>query len=339
MAKKDENRIGAAEMAKALQTGETRHVYLFFGEEDYLKNYFTRIVCARYEADRDSINYLDGKVTEDELAEALEATPLMMTSTVVIVRDSGLFKKGSDDKKHADSDWSFLEDLSDESCVIFKEQSVDRSSKLYKIVEKCGLAFECGTQELSDVVKILTKRAASNGRKITPSAINLLYTGFGKDIFMLLNEVDRLSMLANEGATIDDNVVKHGCNLSMEAKIFDLTDGIAEKNKQKALEQLNALAAEKVPYQVILSTIATHFIKLGKVMKLSEEGLTVNEITEKSGMRDFQVKKYLKQARGYTAESVDDALSLISDTDVRGKNGTLDIRIGLELLIQEIGGF
>lgn len=336
MAQKTQNSITAAEMFKIIRNGDIKNVYLFYGEEEYLKSYFTKMVCARYQADRDSIVYFDGKVSPLDVQAASEANPLMMTNSVVIVRDSGIFKKASAEKGDGEGtagDWDFLRDLAEESCVIFREDAADKRNAIYKLVSECGLVYECERQELSGVIKILTQEVNACGRRIAPGAINLLYTGYGKDIFLLLNEVDKLCMLVGEGEIIDEKTVKYATELSVEAKVFDLTDGIAENNKEKALNQLKALLADKVPAQVILATISTHFIRLNAVAKLNAKGLNTQEICAKLGLQDFLVKKYVKQAKGYTIESLDRVISLISDVDMRGKTGQLDVAVGLELLI------
>jgi len=334
MAKKTDSGITLTEMIKTLKIGELKHVYLFYGDENYLKDFFTKTVLTRFDTNADGIIRLDGKVTAGDIAEAAESSPLLMSSTVVIVRDSGLFKSGK-----TESDFSFLEELSEDSCIIFKESVVDARSSLFKLVSSCGIAYACNPQPEFEIVKILVHEANINNRSITQSAISLLFAGLGCDIYLLINEVDKLCMLVEEGGTIDERHVKYASELSIDAKIFDLTDGIAEKNKEKALLQLKALIDDKMAPQQILSAIANHFIKLNTVATLFSKGVTPREIAEKQGMYEFQVKKLISQSKGYTKKTIEKALSIISDTDVKGKNGGMDTLVGIELIIQEISGF
>lgn len=332
MAKKIEGQLTLGEMVKNIKVGDLKNVYLFYGEEEYLKSFFAATICDRYEADRDNIIYFDGKVSATDIEAASESSPLMMTNTVVVVRDSGIFKKADES---ADN-FAFLGELPEESCVIFKEQSVDARNAVFKLVAKSGIAYNCTKQPESEIVKILVHEASINKRNITQGAISLLFNGVGNDILLLNNEVDKLCMLVEEGETIDESHVKYASEISIEAKIFDLTDGIAEKNREKALRQLEALISEKTPSQVILATVATSFMKLDKVFDLKAQGKNVREISEKTGIPEYPVKKYISQSRGYTKNTLKRAIDLISDIDIKGKNGQIDPLTGLEILIHEI---
>lgn len=335
MAKKNEGNLALGDMVKNIKVGDLKNVYLFYGEEEYLKSFFAKTICDRYEADRDSIIYFDGKVTAEELEAASESSPLMMTNTVVVVRDSGIFKKTEGDS----SDFAFLEELAEENCIIFREQAVDARNGVFKIVSNCGVAYNCARQPESEIVKILVHEASLNKRNITQGAISLLFNGVGNDILLLMNEVDKLCMLVGEGEMINESHVKYASEISLEAKIFDLTDGIAEKNREKALRQLDALIADKTPPQVIMATIATNFIKLNKVSDLYSQGKNAREISEALGLPEYPVKKYIGQAKGYSKESLAKAIDLISTMDVDSKNGKIDAVTGIELLIQEIANY
>lgn len=335
MAKKNESGIALGEMVTNIKAGDLKNVYLFYGEEEYLKSFFTKTICERYEADKDSIIYYDGKITAEELESASEASPLMMTNTIVIVRDSGIFKKSEEDA----SAFNFLKDLAEESCIIFREAGVDARNGIFKIVSECGVAYNCAKQPQSEILKILVHEANVNKRSITQGAVSLLYSGVGNDILLLMNEVDKLCLLVGEGETINESHVKYASEISLEAKIFDLTDGIAEKNKEKALKQLDALLAEKTPTQVIMATVSTNFTRLCRVADLYSQGKTMREISEFLGISEYPVKKYISQSKGYSKESLAKALDLISTIDVNSKNGKIDAVVGLELIIQEIANY
>ena len=161
MAKKSEGVTGATELARTLRQSELKNVYLFYGEEDYLKSNFTKIVIGMAGVGEDAVTALDGKITPAVLEEALETSPLLSETQVVTVRDSGIFKGSA---KSA-GDYSFLAELSGDSIVIFRETEADRNNANFKVAEACGLVLECAVQPESEVIKLLVKKAAANGRE------------------------------------------------------------------------------------------------------------------------------------------------------------------------------
>ena len=332
MAKKSEGVTGATELARTLRQSELKNVYLFYGEEDYLKSNFTKIVIGMAGVGEDAVTALDGKITPAVLEEALETSPLLSETQVVTVRDSGIFKGSA----KSSGDYSFLAELSGDSIVIFRETEADRNNSNFKVAEACGLVLECTVQPESEVIKLLVKKAAANGRGITTGAILMLFRGAGKELFRLTNEVDRLSMLVPQGGTIDEKCVQEATELSPEARMFDLTDAIAEKNCDKAMVMLRAILADKIPELVVLAAVAKHFQALYNTCSLTEQNYNIREVAENLKIHEYVAKKYVRQVQNYNKKLLAEIIAEIADVDMRCKNSLLDARDGLMILIEDI---
>jgi DNA polymerase-3 subunit delta len=251
-------------------------------------------------------------------------------NTVVTVRDSGIFKSAG---SGADNDFGFLKDLPEDSFVFFRETEVDKRNKNYKILEECGVIFECKYQKPEMIIKILERQASSLGRHISVDAVSLMVTGIGQDLVRIISEVNKLSHLVEEGETIQASHVRQVCELSLSAKIFDLTDGIAENNKEKAFTMLQVLLADKMPPAQIMNSIGRHFMQLYNVRCLLDKGASKSEIISSLSVHEFVATKLMRQAKVYTEASASKKVKLIAEMDVAIKSGTMDPVNALEIII------
>ena len=87
------------QLQKDLRAKEYRQMYLFFGEEHYLiKFYLDRLVTALGGEIGDmNTNLFEGKdVSVGQIIDQAETLPFLAEKRVIILRDTGLVKAGSD---------------------------------------------------------------------------------------------------------------------------------------------------------------------------------------------------------------------------------------------------
>ena len=135
---------GVEELRLQLKNGELKKLYLFFGEEEYIREeYVKKVVDMMPEDPFAEFNTvkIEGMITDiDELDTILENFPMMAEKKTIIIRDSGIFKSATEEMKQV---WSAkLENLADYVVLIFSEKEVDKRGVLYKAAAKHGLVAE-----------------------------------------------------------------------------------------------------------------------------------------------------------------------------------------------------
>lgn len=328
-----------ADMTRHVERETLKNVYLFYGEEEYLKDFYIGKLCHRLLGGTETEGPVrfDGKGKAAEIQAACESLPMFgeTACTVVLVRDSGAFKGAG---KGPENDFGFLDELPEDSYVIFRETEIDKKTKNYQVAAKCGIVFECCRQKENIIAQVLAKQAAQNGRKISAQAVSLMVTGIGFDLTRLMNEVEKLCMLVGEGGTIEASHVREVCELSLSARIYDLTDGIVGNNREKALTMLHVLLEDKMPPAMIMAAVGQHFLQLYNVKCMDEKGMSRQEIfgvceAEMAIRSEFVVTKLLKQAKNYTPAALADRIRMITEMDMRIKSGVMDPVNALELVI------
>ena len=119
-----------------LNQDELKHVYLFYGPENYLKDLYTQRIRNRLDCDPMNCYFYGPEVDPKELEAICSSVSMFGDQKLIIISGSGFFQSAGDP--------SFLEKAeAGGTYLIFKEEEVDKRNKFYKKVCDCGIAFHC----------------------------------------------------------------------------------------------------------------------------------------------------------------------------------------------------
>ena len=109
-----------------MKTKQFKHIYLLWGEEAYLrKQYRDRLREALAEGDTMNCHYFEGKdVRPGEIIDLAETLPFLAQRRVIVMENSGLFKKGGETLAE------YAGNIAETACLIFVETEVDKRSRL-----------------------------------------------------------------------------------------------------------------------------------------------------------------------------------------------------------------
>ena len=181
--KKKAGNAGYDKFRADLAAGELGTVYVFHGEESYLREYYLAemrksLVPAGFE----EFNYhrLEGKgLTAQTLQEICEAIPMMAERTMVQIIDWDLFKLNEEQRNGV---IALLEDFPDYCCLVFVYDQVEYKpnktyKKLYAALEKTAQVVKFEEQSQGEILKWVSRRFKATGHTIdAPTAEHLLFT-------------------------------------------------------------------------------------------------------------------------------------------------------------------
>ena len=163
--------------------------------------------------------------------------------------------------------------------------------------------------------------------------LNYLLEVSGTNLQNLMNEIRKLIEYAGENGTITIEAINLLAVKQIESVIFELTDNLATKKIDKALEVLDNLVYQKEPLQKILITLYNHFKKIylcSIAIKYNKD--IVNSLNLKPN-QSFLVAKYRKQASYFKEETLRKLLDEFVLLDYHSKIGKVDIDIGLRSIL------
>jgi DNA polymerase-3 subunit delta len=342
-----------------IKRGSLNKVYLFFGPESYLVEYYLKEVEKMLvEPEAKSFNYsiFEGKGNESKIITAAETIPFMGKTKMIVVRDSGLFgksKKGESEKDYdlgQDSDIEitntkiedknndqniieYIENIPQDVHLIFVENEVNKNTKAYKAIKKIGVCVQFDYQTLDNLERWAIRVFDSNKIKASKEELDALIHLCNFSMVEILNEINKLSAYLGKDSRLTMADIEKICPQRLQNKIFDMMDAVGQKNSVLAFKLLGDMLSLKEPPQKIILLLARHFKLMLYIKQLKSKKHSNERIGEVVGLHSFIVGKYLKQCEHFSAESLQNAMEDCLGMDRNIKTGKMDARIALEAFV------
>ena len=335
-------------LKEELKNKKVRNLYLFYGPEDYLKQYYMNQIenlsLNKEFKSLNKINY-EGKLDTRKIIDNAETIPMFSDKKLVIIRNSSLFKANKkaleDDNKGKpvkEEILEFLKNIPTYTTILFYETEIDKRLKIIDIIKKQGLMVEFPFQKPGELIKWVLKAFKSNKKEIDVQTASLLIENSEQGMNEILNEINKVVMFAGNREVIKKEDIDKVCTKSIKSRIFDLTDAICEKNISLALRLLNDMVILKEPIPKILFMITRQLRQVLEMKLLNGKGITGNEAAARVGVSPYAAGKLFKHTKFFQVEALKSAIEESLNLDLAIKTGRINDRIALELLISKLVG-
>ena len=316
-------------LKKDIENRDFKKVYLFYGEEEYLKKqYKERFKQAVCEENSMNYSYFEGKdCNVSNIKGMCETLPFFADKRLVIVENSGFFKNANDEMSE------YVEKIPDFTCVIFVESQVDKRNKLYKKVGNIGYICEMNTQNNADLERWISDIVSKNNKSITRENIQFLLERVGSDMEKIYNELEKLICYCMDRGEIKRDDIAGICSVSVSARVFDLIDAMGIKNRKRTMDIYNDLIALKEPPMRILFMMSRQFNIMLQIGELNKSGENRQYMSKAVGVQPFVIDKVIRQLRNFTLKTIKEALDdcLMVEEDM--KNGRLNENVAVEMIL------
>lgn len=306
-----------------------KKVYLLFGEEDYLKNVYTKqMVAAITDGNDMNASFYNGNdIDVNELIENAKSSPFFAEKKIIVVENSSLFSG------EGEALAEFLSEIPESTVMVFVQWTVDKRTKLYKTIKENGYICEINKQTEADISIWAAKLFAKSKKRITKADMSYLLAMVGVDMEILSNEIEKLICYCIHKPVIKREDIDAVCTKQLSVRIFDLMDEMSLKNQKKALDCYYELITDKNEPYSILRMISRQFNLLLQAKDLKARGVDRGEIIKVMGQPYFVVDKCIRQSSNFSINDLKEGLKDSVETESKIKNGLLDPNIGVELLI------
>ena len=314
-------------LKKQLKEKNTGNLYLFFGEETFVKDsyveYMQNLVPSDDFSDFNRI-FLDGKDFDaDRIDSAIDAFPVMSEKKVVTVKDSGIFKTKPDLPSDAVDFWiSKLKNLPDFVILIFDEYDVDKRSSAYKTAAKFGLPVEFCYLKPYELSAWIVREAQKNGKKISKSVAEHLLELCDPGLNNVKNELYKLFNYC--GTEIYESDVDKVVSKPLSVIIFDISDAISERDGDKAVNILMRLKNSKASAFGILYLLTSNFDRFLHTKLLLGEGLNYAAISQRLGVSPSAAARYAEKSKKFSEDFLTARICKTAEYDLKIKQGLLD---------------
>lgn len=266
MAKKDQQ-IDHATLKQILTSGTLASLYIFSGEESYLRMYYLN-ACKKALIGNNTFaefNFFefDGKnLNPDQLRDAIESYPAMAERKLIIVHDFDLYKMPAN---FSDFLPSLLADLPEYVCLIFNydiiEYKPDRRLKIHKILSEYATLITFDYLSERELIDWICRRFRALSHHIDYETARYFIFLCGSSMTHLITEIEKVAAFCTEDK-IKKCHIDAVCTPILDAVVFDLSDAITEKRFDHAVSLVKDLIAQKHSEIAIFSTISRHMQRL-----------------------------------------------------------------------------
>ncbi len=324
---------GLQQLKKDLAENRLGNLYLFYGEEDYLRDFYLAQIQKKLLPPGTAIFNLhtfQGKTLETwALADAVNAFPMMAERTVVLVYDYDLYQNES----RRNFLMELFSDLPDYVCLIFVYDLMDYKSggntKLGKLVKKVARVVECKAQSQSDLNAWIRRRFRTLGKEIdNPTAEYLTFLCGGR-MTGLSGEIEKIGAYAS-GSQVTRQDIDAVADPVLDARVFQMTDAISARNFRQAANILSDLYRMNTEPIVILTVLGRYIRQLWSARLVLERRMGQRELADLWEMKSaWQARKLMDGARRFDLTWCRRAVVLCAQTDQAMKSSGRD---GEELL-------
>jgi DNA polymerase-3 subunit delta len=340
--KKQPEENGYQRFKDDLRSGDFPRMYVFYGEESYLidscRNTLKKKLVAGPAEEFNYHRFNEENFSLDALQEAVEAIPLMSDRTLVEVTDINFF---AFPESQRDQLTELFSDIPDYCTLLFLYETVDwkpdkRMKKLYRAMDAVCRQLSMDKQSEKDLFKWIRNILGRSGKTISDELCRYLITQTGGSMWTISGELGKLSVYTDQPSIcrkdIDDVVIP-----VLEARIFDITKDIGNRNFDEALQKLQDLLRQDTEPIAICAVIGKQLREMYAAKVLSEQGKSAYDLAKLYGLWDSAAREVYGQAKGFQKQQLRDAVRLCAETDYAMKTSGGDQEDLLETLVLRIG--
>lgn len=321
-----------------IEAHDFKKIYYICGEEAYLKHFYYKELRKSLfgeVSDHPDCMIREGKeLSLSELTDAVSAYPMLAERKAVIIIDL----KSSD----IASSWltAHAKDLDDNIIIIIYQisESIDLKTSVGKQLKKSisdnGLWVDVAPLDTQTLRKWVSQQFKKKDKIIDAECINYLLSQTSNDMYSLLNEIEKLSSFC------DSTITKYAIDLittkTIDAKTYELTDAIFEKNKEKAFSVLKKLSDMRTNEIMIMASVYSAVTAIYKTKLLSVSGMSTAEMETELGQKGFVLNRNIARANKVSRQTLEEILRVCSEADVASKSTSVDSETLLTELISSL---
>lgn len=326
-------------VSKDIKEGKIANLYLFYGEDAYKRRVYKNLLKKTLFSNDMNYSYFEGdSISWEKVYDCAASVPFFAERRLVIIENCGKFKarsSGGEDKSGDEYLLKIFEDIPPATCLAFFEEDAAKNKKIFKEINKKGTVAECTHDSEAAVGAWLRKGFRQAGKNISDDNIRFLIERTGTDYESLKTEYDKIVAYAGDSDTVTRADIEAVTNEDVEAKVFDMLNACGDKNPALMLEKYYGMLANDIHPLIILSNIRSQFRSMLQVAELCNKGLSDSQVAKQMGKPDFVIRKNKNLLRNFRRKAIEDLLDEMADMDKRIKDGDMDERTGVEILLVE----
>ena len=331
------------EFYKSLDAGDIRPVYLFTGQEEYVKQEaLSRLREKLLPPGLETLNdlTLEG-ATAQQITDAAETMPMMCDKRIVTVRDWAPMLSGKSKNEDAEVEWmkAWLE-TPPESCalVFYMRQNPDGKKKMTALLRKRAEVVDFTPLTDPELSRWAAGRLKPLHKKIGPKALNTLTFMAGRELIRLTGELDKLAAyLGDDRNEITEDDVCAIVSASLEYNVFELMNHLLAGDMMKAQQTVNSLLQSGQNSMGLLAMLTRQLRQMTHMKCALDAGQPIVVVQDQLKMHPYAAKQTARQCSRLSQQWLRAMYEAGVEADFAVKSGKLRDQDALNTLLFRIG--
>ena len=330
-------------------------LHIFYGRDTFSLRQALAEIKAQLEP-QEMLDYnvaaLDGRqVTPDQLMAVCETVPFLASHRLAIVegllqrfqtgRGRAPSRRGRKSEGASDLDrWSpfagYVGQMPSSTILVLVDEEVSAGNPLLELLKPGAEIRHFQPPYRRALPDWIRRRAADNGLKLTPRAIQLLADLVGNDLWILASEIDKLAAYAN-GRSLDEPDLRSLVSAAREVNVFAVVDAIVGGRAALATKLLRQVVAQGADSSYVFAMILRQYRNLVLAREQLDAGVRSSEIASRLNIRsEFAMERLLQQAERCDWPRLTAAYRRLLAADAAIKRGIYSEELSLTLLVQDL---
>ena len=297
-------------------------------------------ICKKNGIDEDSISYFPvNKIDWQEVFD-LVRTPSFFGERLIVINDGDITSLNDNDFENLTK---LMKDCYGNRVAVIltyedeKKIKAKKYEKLFSVAQANGLFHFVQIIDEKYLEEMIISHAKKQGAELPKTVAKKIVQNIGKDVGLLVNEVDKYCAASDYDLITDEIVDRIGVK-TVEASVFDMIDLICRKQPVKAIEKLNNLFNLRTDELAILGAMSTSFVDMHRC-KLAQGqrkgyGQVIKDFDKSA--KEFRYKKAMNNAQNFSLQAIEEILGLLLKADTSFKSSSGDKKQMLYVLTTQI---
>lgn len=312
-------------------------VYWLEGEEDYyidkIVSYAEHQLLPESEAGFNLSVFYGKDANWSDVVNACMRYPMFAERQVVLLKEAQQMKdidKLENYIEHPLASTIFV--------VSYKEKTLDKRTKLYKIIKKDGEVFTSEKIKDYKLVEWVTDYVKAQDFSLSQKGVQLLADHLGNDLNRIVHELEKITVNLGQRKTITEDDIEKYVGVSKEYNAFELQAALSTKNLAKAIRIIQYFEGnpKAAPIQLVLPALYGYFSKLYIIFGMADK--SENAIKQFFYNNPFAAREALATAKLYGYDGVERALLLLHEYNLKSvgvnDSGTSDGSLMKEMVVK-----
>lgn len=311
------NRI--EQIVDEIRSKNTKPIYFLMGEEAYyidkISDFIENNVLTEEEKGFNQMILYGRDVTVDDIVGNAKRFPMMSEKQVVIVKEAQDLSRSIEKL----ADYAENPQPSTVLVICYKYKTIDKRKKLAKTIAQMGCLFESKKLYDNQVSDWINAVLRGKGYQIEPKAAHMLVEFLGTDLSKIANELGKLTLIIEKGATISALHIEQNIGISKDFNNFELRKAIGDKELVKAnrIIQYFSQNPRSNPLIMTISLLNAFFTQLLLYHGLKDKGkINVGKMLR---INPYFIPEYQRAAKNYPMRKVAQVISNLREADLKSK--------------------